>query len=444
MTSSYKKMKVLIVAANREKYPDPVFPLGAAYIAQAAEDAGYDTAIFDACFSDNPAAELGETVKKNCPDVVALSMRNIDDVAFPHFQDYLPYYKELVQAIRKTSGVRLVLGGSAFTIFPQEYLAELGADYGIAGEGEYAFITLLKQLSNNSAPSEKLIYSEKIRDINTRPYPLRKGFAVEMYYERSGCLNIQSKRGCALKCCYCTYPVIEGSAYRLRSAASVAEELSYWANRGIKYFFFVDSTFNYPENYARDVALEIIRLKLNIHWTGFFAPKISSPEFVDICLESGLTSMDLGTDAFSSSVLKGFKKNYTVDDIFHACNILTEKKVKFNHSLIFGGPGETYATMEETIRNVDKTAPVSNIAFLGIRVYPNTAIAAYMPPEVQIGLKPVFYFSETVKDGMVPWLVDRLKNNRKWLIPGTGQGTNFKLFEHLRRKGQKGPLWELL
>ena len=52
-------MKVLIAAINREKFPDPVFPLGASYIAHAVESAGkYDLQIFDACFEENPQEAL--------------------------------------------------------------------------------------------------------------------------------------------------------------------------------------------------------------------------------------------------------------------------------------------------------------------------------------------------------------------------------------------------
>ena len=42
-------MRVLVIAANQEQKPDPVVPLGAAFVAAAARDAGHEVCLFDAC-----------------------------------------------------------------------------------------------------------------------------------------------------------------------------------------------------------------------------------------------------------------------------------------------------------------------------------------------------------------------------------------------------------
>ena len=43
-------MRVLLVSANREHLPDPIFPLGLAYIAAAVRDAGHVIDVADLCF----------------------------------------------------------------------------------------------------------------------------------------------------------------------------------------------------------------------------------------------------------------------------------------------------------------------------------------------------------------------------------------------------------
>ncbi|HQJ05256.1 MAG TPA: lipid biosynthesis B12-binding/radical SAM protein [Spirochaetota bacterium] len=437
-------MKVLMLALNREKFPDPVFPLGASYIAGALSKAGHIVDVFDACFLENPQIELENFLKGKSYDSIGVSIRNVDNNSFSIAENYLNYYKSMVDICRKYSKAPITLGGSGFSIFPELYMKELGADYGIKGEGEYAFLELLKKIETGDPPAEKLFYSETIKDINFDTFPDRKGFDIDKYYKYSGCINIQTKRGCAYNCSYCTYPVLEGRSYRFRSAKNVVDEIEFWnKSKGIDYIFFVDNVFNHPENYALEICNEIIRRKLKIKWTGFFTPTLSDNEFIGKCLESGLTSADFGTDAFSPETLKGYNKSFTVEDIFRSCEICKERGIKFNHSLIFGGPNETMDTLKETLANVELTAPTSVIGFIGVRLYAGTQIAETFK-DLDIGITPVFYISEAVRDEILDYLAEYVKDKRNWIIPGLEKGTNLSLINRIRNKGVKGPLWELL
>ena len=180
---------------------------------------------------------------------------------------------------------------------------------------KYALRKLLEDIETGNAPKEKLLRSSTIKEINLDSFPTRRGFDVKRYFEMGGCINIQLKRGCAFNCSYCTYPAIEGHAYRKRSPEKIIEEIQYWHDQGITHYFFVDSVFNHPEDYALQIVNEIVRRNLKIHWTGFFAP-IFSEEFVKACVEAGLTSMDLGTDAFSDRTLRGHGKFFNVEIVF--------------------------------------------------------------------------------------------------------------------------------
>ena len=61
-------MKVLVVAANRE-ISDPVFPLGASYIAHSLEISGHEIEVFD-IIEDNPFTAL-EAKLNFQPQVIA-------------------------------------------------------------------------------------------------------------------------------------------------------------------------------------------------------------------------------------------------------------------------------------------------------------------------------------------------------------------------------------
>src|SRR5262245_23110083 len=118
-------MKVLLVSANREQSPDPVAPLGVCYVATAAAGGGHDVDVLDLCFEGEPEAALAHAVRAMSPDVVAISLRNVDNCAYPNVVSYLPYYRELVVTAQAASNATIVLGGSAFTTMPAHYLKEL-------------------------------------------------------------------------------------------------------------------------------------------------------------------------------------------------------------------------------------------------------------------------------------------------------------------------------
>lgn len=440
-------MRILVLAANREKFPDPVFPLGASYIAHAIAKSKdlkgepYSLEIFDACFEEDLYPALKEKLLNFQPDVIGFSMRNVDNNAFPKAVGFLSYYVSLMEVIRANSKALVILGGSAFTIFPEYFMERLGAEYGIAGEGEYAFVDLLRKIEMGEAVKGVLTRSEEIKDINFDTFPSRKGFDVKRYYQNGGCINIQTKRGCAFRCSYCTYPFIEGHEYRLRDTKNIVDEIQYWYEReGIQHYFFVDSVFNHPEAYAMEIVNEIVRRQLTLNWTGFFAP-IFTEEFAAACKSAGLSSMDLGTDAFSEKTLCGYRKFFSVEDVFRSCEICRKYGIKYNHSVIFGGPNETPETFEETVRNIDLTDPTSVIGFVGVRLYPNTPIIEDVGWG-KVGIEPEFYVSPHVQEMLEERLREVTATRKNWIVPGLDRGVNMKLFERMRKKGIKGQLWE--
>src|SRR5215475_4441368 len=146
-------MRVLFVSANQECSPDPVAPLGVCYVATATADAGHDVAVLDLCFRRDVDAAVAGAVRAHRPDVIGLSLRNVDNCAYPDTVSYLGHYRRVVAACRAASPAPLVLGGSAFTTMPAFYLPALEAPYGVVGEGEVAFAALLARLAAD-APVE--------------------------------------------------------------------------------------------------------------------------------------------------------------------------------------------------------------------------------------------------------------------------------------------------
>ena len=146
-------MRVLLISANQEQSPDPVAPLGVCYVATAAAAAGHDVEVLDLCFVSDVEHAVREAVGRVRPDAIGLSLRNVDNCAYPDTVSYLPHYRRIVDACRAVSDAPLVLGGSAFTTMPQHYLETLAVPHGIVGEGELAFVELLARLAAREDPA---------------------------------------------------------------------------------------------------------------------------------------------------------------------------------------------------------------------------------------------------------------------------------------------------
>jgi hypothetical protein len=82
-------MRVLLVSANREHLPDSIFPLGLAYITPAVKNAGHHVEVADLCFGRYPLVDLRRQVGRFKPDVIGLSLRNVDNAAYPRTMEWI-------------------------------------------------------------------------------------------------------------------------------------------------------------------------------------------------------------------------------------------------------------------------------------------------------------------------------------------------------------------
>jgi hypothetical protein len=74
-------MRVLLISANTEKIPDPVYPIGPAAIGAAARRAGHDVEAIDLCFADDRKALVAGAIEDFAPEAIGISLRNLDNSA---------------------------------------------------------------------------------------------------------------------------------------------------------------------------------------------------------------------------------------------------------------------------------------------------------------------------------------------------------------------------
>lgn len=200
--------------------------------------------------------------------------------------------------------------------------------------------------------------------------------------------------------------------------------------------------------HAAAICAELTRRALPVTWTAYLTPAAITPALVEAMARAGCRSVDLGTDAASAPTLRGLRKGFGLEEIRRATGTLREAGIPFCHSLLFGGPGETWQTFDETVENIVATDPAAVVAIAGVRVYPGTeiarhAIAGGMSPDA-IGLEPVFWLEPAVREGLVERLAAVAAQHPSWVVPGVTPEVPEPVRRRLRARGAKGPLWEQL
>jgi radical SAM superfamily enzyme YgiQ (UPF0313 family) len=458
-------MRVLLVSANREHLPDPIFPLGLAYIAAAASNAGHDIDVADLCFGSHPLEDLRKQVIRFRPDVIGLSLRNVDNAAYPRTVDYLALHREVVDVLHQVSDVPVVLGGSGFSILPQEYMRELKGDWGIVGEGERSFIELLAVLEKGLDPTGIAGVVAPLSDVSSTAFvpllpqrpkdwaqglrPARSQFDYARYVRRGGMGNVQTKRGCVFKCSYCTYPLLEGNRFRIRDAIDVVDEIeALQKDYGPHPIFFVDSILNFPRGHVESICEEILHRGLKIRWSCYATPIKLDRHQARLMADAGCEGIELGTDAVDDAQLARLGKSFNAEIAEQANRYCMEAGLSVCQTVIFGAPGETEASVRATCSALRKMQPTAVVAMTGVRLYPGTPLSKSLIEEgrvqpEEIALLPAFYIDPAVIDFLPEFLIAQAHEAGNWVLPGLVEPILPGSQRILRGLGISGPLWRL-
>ncbi|WP_163335669.1 lipid biosynthesis B12-binding/radical SAM protein [Desulfopila sp. IMCC35008] len=435
----------LIISANQVVTPYPVYPLGAAYVTEALQRNGHAARHFD-LLADGGLAALEELLITSSFDLIGISIRNLDTVDSADPAEFLDDIKVVARSIRTHSNAPLVLGGPAFSIIPEPLMTLLEADYGVVGEGEDALVRLASAVENGSPPSTKIISSNAVVE-QIGAAGITESTA-RYYLDHGGMLNVQTKRGCAGLCSYCSYPAIEGRRIRYRDPVEVVDEVESLVSRhDARYLFFADSVFNDPAKRYLRVAEELLRRDLALQWCAFFRPTDITTEELRLLKRSGLAAMELGTDAVCDETLAGLRKGFGFDDVVQVHDRILAEDIPCAHFVMFGGPGENRSTLARGLANIERLEGSVVFAFIGIRILPGTpiyhrAVTDGIVEPGEVLLRPKFYYSPQISQHEIKTeLVAAFEKRQEWVYPCHEFNDRINI---LHRMGRVGPLWDLL
>jgi radical SAM superfamily enzyme YgiQ (UPF0313 family) len=458
-------MKVLIISTNRNDLPVPVLPAGACIVAEAAERAGHRVTFLDLMFESEPLRMVEQAIVKTRPDIIGLSVRNIDnnDMQSPAF--FAGELPGLVDLIREKSTAVLILGGAAVSVMPEELLRFSGISCAVTGDGENVFPELLERISRGETitdqPGTSWIEDGTVRHnpvLNNRQHchsivpDYNQWISMKDYLSRLSTIPVQTKLGCHFKCIYCTYRKIEGSIYRYLERDSVMDSINRLASAGLRDIEFTDNVFNYPYDHAFDMCERLARADMNLRLQSLeLNPLFIDDRLVDVMERSGFRGIGITVESASDVVLSRLRKGYTAADVHRASEVIRSHRLPCLWIFMIGGPGESNRTVSETLKFAECCVRPSDTVFfnVGVRIYPGTELEAIAREEgllhlsAQEMLPPVFYISPELD---TQWMVKKIRNamsSHMNFINSDSIGLSYLPTIHRigYKFGLKNPLW---
>jgi radical SAM superfamily enzyme YgiQ (UPF0313 family) len=410
-------MKVLLVSTNSERINMVTVPLGLGLVAAATRRAGHEVELLDLMSQPDPLSAVRSAIARFTPDAIGISVRNIDDQCRDNPRFLLEPSRAVVEACRACSQAKIIVGGAGYSIFPREALAFLGADFGVAGDGETAFPALLEQLARGEGaidlpgvfrPSAAPKLARATCD-DLDSLPLWDESLDHVVAGADLWVPVQTRRGCPNDCSYCSTALVQGRAIRTRSIEGVVAQIARLSQRGARRFFFVDNSFNLPERHALDLCAALARLEPRPTWRCILYPELVRPELVRAMAQAGCTEVSLGFESGNPRVLREMNKRFTPDDVRRTADLLEAFLIRRMGFLLLGGPSETRESVEESLAFARSLHLDELRITVGIRVYPGTPLAKRALAEKVIAsedelLSPRFYLAP----GLEPWIRERV------------------------------------
>ncbi len=348
---------------------------------------------------------------------------------------------ELTQRLRR-QGHRVVWGGAATTLFPEEALEYV--DLAVRGEAEEAFPELVEALANDKdytgipnvafkRDGQKVINDIRPlnRDLDSIPFPDLGG--DDKYWISNGNLEardpeldgmgyeIMASRGCPFRCSYCSNDVIrrihagKGPYVRRRSVDSVMRELLMAKEKmpRLKMVHFWDDIFPTNLEWVREFASRYKR-EIGLPFEIWHHPLLVKEELIRPLVDAGLSKIVVGIQSGSPYTRNQiFLRPESQEQIIACSKVLSDAGVPtIIYDLILDNPFETEENLAETLDLCLKLHRPFYLQLHGLNFLPGTKIE-------EMALERGLITREKMKELQLRPINDQYRA-MYWWVHGTG------------------------
>jgi radical SAM superfamily enzyme YgiQ (UPF0313 family) len=282
-------------------------------------------------------------------------------------------------AKRIDPGVTIVFGGVGATQLWEHFLKHFPeVDFVVLGEGEYSLLHLAAQLDRREAGDWtslpgiafrqegrpfRTAAAEWISDLDALPLPARQ---FDM-------AHLSLTRGCVSDCRFCGSPDFWKRRVRSHSADYFVEQLTALRQRGRRFFFVSDDTFTLNRRRVIDVCRQILQRKLDISWAAVSRVDAVEEEVLAWMRKAGCIQISFGVESGSPEIRRRLNKKISEQQIRKAFRLTQRYGIMARAYFIYGCPGETRETIQETVDLMLEIKPLGAVFYI-LDLFPGTAL----------------------------------------------------------------------
>jgi anaerobic magnesium-protoporphyrin IX monomethyl ester cyclase len=336
------------------------YPIYLAYIVAVLEEADVEVGFVDGVMEEMSIADFARAVSNIGPDLVVI------ECSTPSINYDLGTARAVKASLESTT---VALIGSHSTFFHEQILTDHPAVDAICrGEAEMTVKELALTLARGDELSQVqgLTYREGgevrvnparplVEDLDSLPFPARHivrhdGYRAAIYAGDCPTAMVSS-RGCPYHCTYCLWPdTLYGHKFRARSAANVVDEMEHVVREyGVDEIYFDDDCLTLNKKRVLDMCRLLLERGVDVKWIVQSRVDTVDREVLTAMKEAGCHYILFGVESGSPKMLEIMKKRISLDRVRQAFKDCRELGIKTQAFFLFGVPGETQETVEETI-----------------------------------------------------------------------------------------------
>jgi anaerobic magnesium-protoporphyrin IX monomethyl ester cyclase len=347
-----------------------VVPIGLYYIGAVLKENQYDVEILNWHDIYKTPHKIEETLREKKPDVIGFSIVHANRWGGIDISR---------MAKRIFPETKVVFGGIGATFLWEHLIRHFKEiDFAVLGEGEYSFLNLIQCLEKGDNEGIKKIKgiafrdgtrivktekAEEIQDLDKLPMPSK-------YFDFQ---HLSSSRGCPANCTFCGSPQFWGRKVRFHSPEYFVEQLEQLYRRGITFFYISDDTFTMKKDRVIEICKKINEKDLKITWFSISRVNFVDEEMLYWMRMAGCIQISYGVESGSEKIRNMLNKNIRTDDIKRAFALTTKYGILSRAYFIYGSPGESHETIQETIDLIHEIKPLSTIFYI-LDIFPGTAL----------------------------------------------------------------------
>lgn len=354
-----------------------------AYASAVLEKADYQVKLLDMVAEGQTKDDLRRIVTTEKPDFVVL------DSTTPSIYSDI----ECAQIAKEATAAKVIMVGPHISALPEETLslAKGAVDVACISEYDYTVKDAVENFDHlDRVPGiayyqdGKILRTENrrlIENLDALPFPAWGHLDLMKYFDGGKLypyIDIISGRGCPNRCIFCLWPqVMHGTAYRLRSAGNVVDEMEYDIKlcpavlKGGE-FFFEDDTFTVNKNRAIEICEEIMRRRLKITFSVNARVDTADLEMFKAMKKAGGRELLVGFESGVQDNLNRMNKNITLKQATNFMGLAKKAGLEVHGCFVFGLPGETEETAQQTI-DFALSLGCNTVQFSGAVPFPGTA-----------------------------------------------------------------------